>query len=652
MSWIKTHKDTCIELGVLIVLFFISRLPLRDFDIWFHIKSGELFVRQGFLSTKEVFSYAAAGREWITFEWLFQILSYYISSIGLWVIPYWISGWVVIGYFFFLRILKMIYHVRLPVRITLLFAFWVSTYEFNTARPHTLAYTFLIIHLYLILSRIYRKKPWIRFSPLLTLIWSNVHSTGFLAWGFLLAFGLVLLLQWLLTKHEEYKETARELLVLAIINAGITLLPPMGISDYRLLWRFFREREFLGFFISEWGPPTDNPFGFRIYTASVAATLAVMTIAAYKKRQIVSFLTELPFAVMAIAGYTATRNIYLGTLGISILFASNMQKLLDYTYLKYRYWIISVFILFFIGFYGWVYALKYNSVYENRLYYPLQATEFIKTHKIAGNMFNDYNYGSYMLYRLYPDQHVFIDGRADVYECCEMRDYLTLAVNKHMDDSQYRQFLRSFWEKYDISYAVIVTTKHNVMRRIASLLATDTDWSLVFWDDDSQIFVRKNGKNDALIETFGTSAATPYLRNPYQIGQENLALHEYERMDRIAKSARTSNTIGFLLLKGNKFSEAKLRFEEARKLDPTFESPYMNLAELAAKDGDIPTAISLYYKAQQRAPDRGLIYIRLGELTAIQTGDRTRAQKIWQNGLINTVDEDAKSKLRTLLAGN
>ncbi len=650
MQWIKTHRNIVVELLFLIVLFFVSQLPLRDFDIWFHIKSGELFVKQGYLSTIETFSYSAAGREWTTFEWLFQIISYFISQIGLWAIPPFISVFVVIGCYFLLRIMSNIYRIPLIPRLVLAFAFWVSTYEFNTARPHTIAYTFLIIVLYTILARIHLNKRWVWWTPLLTLIWSNIHSTGFLSWGFMLAFGLVAMLQWSTTKQSSYKQTARDLLMIAAINAGVTLLPPMGLADYRLLWRFFRQREFLGYFIAEWGPPSDNPFGLKIYTTSIIVTLLLSIFISIRDHKIIQNLTGIPFIVMAIGGYTATRNIYLGTLGLVILFGSNIQAMLDWFYLKTRYWVTALFVIGFLIFYSWVYALKYDSIYRNRLFYPLQATEFIKSQNIAGNMFNDYNYGAYMLYRIYPTQKVFIDGRADVYECCEMRDYLKLAENKRMEEPAYRAFLNTMWDKYDISYAVIVTTKHNVMRRIATLLNTDADWALVFWDDDSQIFVRHDGKNTALIEQYGVKAATPYLRNPYQTGSESQALAEYLQMDNMAKSARTSNAIGFLMLKENKFDEAKKRFEEAISLDPTFESPYMNLAELAAKDGKLDEAITLYYQAQKRAFDRGLIYIRLGQLVIQRSGDTNKAKQVWNEGLKYTVDEDAKKRLTELLS--
>ena len=73
------------------------------------------------------------------------------------------------------------------------------------------------------------------------------------------------------------------------------------------------------------------------------------------------------------------------------------------------------------------------------------------------------------------------------------------------------------------------------------------------------------------------------------------------------------------------------------------------MAELSARDGDLDSAINLYLKARLLAPDRGLIYIRLGQLTLENGGSIEDARNIWQKGLENTVDEDAKKQLTKLI---
>ncbi len=415
MSFLRRNSTFFIEALFLVVLFFVSQLPLRDFDLWFHIKSGELFVNQGHLQKTEVFSYSAFGREWTTFEWLFQIIIYEVSRIGLWAIPPFTSLFVVISLGSLLALLRFLFNVPLVARLVIAFGFWVSTYEFNTARPHTVAYAFLAVHLFLILARVVKGKRWVWITPVLTLIWSNIHSTGFLAWGFLLAFAVTNALQYAVSRESSYLKLARELSLLALLNGLVTLLPPMGIADYKLLWRFFREREFLGYFISEWGPPSDNPFGFRVYIGSIIVVCASLILVTIRNKQYAKTLVNAPILIMIFGGLSATRNIYLGTLGLAILAGYVVGHAVDIAAKHSRMLLIGLAVIA-VGFYGWVYALKLDSVHANRLYYPLGATEFIKTYNLRGNMFNDYNYGSYMLYRLYPTHQVFIDGRADVYE--------------------------------------------------------------------------------------------------------------------------------------------------------------------------------------------------------------------------------------------
>lgn len=297
---------------------------------------------------------------------------------------------------------------------------------------------------------------------------------------------------------------------------------------------------------------------------------------------------------------------------------------------------------------AWLLFAKYHYYAGQRLNYPVGAAQFAKKY-LKGRMFNDYNYGGYLAYQVYPTLQIFLDGRAEVFMCCEMRDYLMLAVNKNLPDDKFRQFLDTFSDAYKFNFFIVTPAKHNVMRRIANLLNTDPVWALVFWDDFSEVFVKRDGVNDEIIKQLEAKAATPYLRDPFTKDKIEQALYEYQRMDSIVKSARTSNALGYIYLLNNQFDLARQRFSESLDLDPTFESPYMNLGELAARDDNLMSAIKWYDKARYWAPDRGLIYKRLGELIWRQTNDLSQAQKVWQQGIAKTVDTEAKLELQKLL---
>jgi hypothetical protein len=49
-------------------------------------------------------------------------------------------------------------------------------------------------------------------------------------------------------------------------------------------------------------------------------------------------------------------------------------------------------------------------------HFPVGAVEFLATHTVSGPIFNHYDWGGYLVWRLHPPLQVFIDGRADLYE--------------------------------------------------------------------------------------------------------------------------------------------------------------------------------------------------------------------------------------------
>ena len=99
-----------------------------------------------------------------------------------------------------------------------------------------------------------------------------------------------------------------------------------------------------------------------------------------------------------------------------------------------------------------------------------------------------------------------------------MPDTLQFSLYKHFSNDQYKKLLDKFWDKNNISFVVLRTEKNTVLRKIESILQSDPNWSLVFWDDASVIFVRKDNKNSQIINEFGTTVATPYEKTPYRKG--------------------------------------------------------------------------------------------------------------------------------------
>jgi hypothetical protein len=50
-----------------------------------------------------------------------------------------------------------------------------------------------------------------------------------------------------------------------------------------------------------------------------------------------------------------------------------------------------------------------------REHFPARAVAFLQLHQPSGRIFNHYDWGGYLIWKLYPSVPVFIDGRADLY---------------------------------------------------------------------------------------------------------------------------------------------------------------------------------------------------------------------------------------------
>lgn len=644
---VKTNWLYLLLFFYFIPIFFLGILKVWDLDIWFHVKSGEIIAKYGLIH-HDVFSYRTEGREWFPYEWLFQIIIYKFQLIfGFGAIKQFTAFCITMMVGLMILILRLVFKLNFILSLIFGFFFFVGAFEFFAARPYMLAYNFLFINLFLILNYYFNGKNLLWLSLPVTYLWANTHGSIFLDVAFFAVYSLISLLNYLIFKDKNWLPKFKTLGIFTILTLALTILPPLGTLQYRLLWIFYQKRHLITNFIDEWTALAENPIGFIFYSANVFITLAMAAYIIFRQKLWKQIISMSPYLILIFSAYTAARNVFLGYVGMSIILGWSFSKLNFKKLLKIDIVIMSLFLITILAYSLLVYPQKRTPP---RMYYPEKASEFIKKYNLSGNMFNEYGYGGYLLYHLYPEHKVFIDGRTDLYLCCELSELLEIASKKNLPDREYKKFLDRMFEQYQTSYLLLRTQKHQVLRKMARILTDDTDWNLIYWDDDSQIIAKKDGKNDELLQKFKTLAATPYNRNPYRAGMEDQAMQEYQRMQSLTDSAKTRNAIGYILLQRKQYDLAKAEFEKATQLDTEFESPYMNLAELAYKDGDLYNAISLYDKARKLAPDRGLIYIRLGQIYLERTGNKDIVRQVYEKGIKETVDDDARERLKDLLS--
>lgn len=112
--------------------------------------------------------------------------------------------------------------------------------------------------------------------------------------------------------------------------------------------------------------------------------------------------------------------------------------------------------------------------------YPRYAIEFIQINKLKGNLFVNFDWGSYAAYKLYPDNLIVMDGR---YEEVYNPDLLLSLKDFHLLKNDWYKIIRDY--KTDV---LLLEKKFPVYNEILK----NKDWSLVFENNLSGVFVPSN----------------------------------------------------------------------------------------------------------------------------------------------------------------
>src|SRR5574341_402191 len=108
-----------------------------------------------------------------------------------------------------------------------------------------------------------------------------------------------------------------------------------------------------------------------------------------------------------------------------------------------------------------------NQPNAERQAYPAAAVNFIEQKNLGGPIFNRYDWGGYLIWRLYPRERVFIDGRSDLYGLTEdfvVQEYLKAYTAAH----DWREPL----ERYRVRLVLV-----DPQSPLAVRLGDDAEWS-------------------------------------------------------------------------------------------------------------------------------------------------------------------------------
>ena len=549
------------------LFFFISFLQrhVYNYDFWWHLATGKYIVEHKSLPESDPFSYTS--HETPTSRKLMILKGYWLAQVIFFrVYEKWdLAGITVLRailmtlflFFAFLTIKKQ----GLPdlPALLLLTGVFVLSKSYLGERPQLFTFAFFSATLYLLEDfRVSRTKK-IFLIPFLLLVLSNMHP------GYIVCILLITLYAAgegirSLMERDAGRGSLKTLLLVWFLAVAASMVNPVGSAVFAELSSLRQHTrgivEFMPPFSSyaEKLKPVDYPYVlFLVFSAGAVRYL--------KKIGAAPLLVAAVFACMS---FTAIRYIIFYMCASAPVIARVLVKAGEEKFLKRTEAFLDrrqgiLYALTFIFGVSLVLSsvtslARYEFSADTSFAAPKDAADFLARLEIRGNMFNEYGFGGYLIWRLYPEKKVFIDGRSlepPVYE-----EYMSIAFAREDPGRSWDDIMRGF----DVSYLIAppLRPRGELYPIIEKMLDRD-DWVLIYRDQLALIFLRNTPGNAPIIRQF--------------------AMDKSEAMNTIIvqASARASKnranpyyliTLGKVFYKMGRRTDAEKAFQMAYQRDP------------------------------------------------------------------------------------
>jgi tetratricopeptide (TPR) repeat protein len=240
--------------------------------------------------------------------------------------------------------------------------------------------------------------------------------------------------------------------------------------------------------------------------------------------------------------------------------------------------------------------------------YPENAVKFILRERLPGNIFNDYDLGGYLAFRLGPQYPDYVDGRAIPFleVMFEQRE-----VMRHPPDSE---AWREEADRRGINTLIFWLARSRISVPLRQF-CTSQAWKLVYLDDVAAVFVRNRPENAQVLDRLQIDCAKVAFEPPSTLIADTSFRGRAELFNFYANA-------GSILYRLSRNSEAEVALDRALAIFPDepnllhtrgrlyevnrqfgdAEREYQMAARLGPTDGNWASLGMLYF-SEQRYPE-------------------------------------------------
>jgi len=613
-------------------VFLLALCRMEDPDAWLHLTYGRLVWEVRGMAATEPYVYSMLGKPFLYTSWLFGLLYYGVFKLfGLYGIAL-LKATIITLVFSVLVSDSLRPHADPVLSVLILTGIVLISRHRFTERPDTFLMLFLSFSVFALNAFVHDNKKYLYALPFVHLLWANSHTSinlmflpfaAFLAGGALQEF---LFHKQILLSAPPSRSQRKMILFIGIASFCASLLNPNFIQQYALGAHFlgndwFRQN------IGELQPPAwaiDKEF--YVLTALVLLSFLL----SWRRFSFVHFALLLPVIFLA---FTTRRFIYVFFILSGPVLVRNIAGVLkgplvtERLILK-RTAMAGVFLLVVlsttltlakVGPFGNL--EKEFGPGVNNLFVPEGALRYMDEKKITGRVLNAFQWGQYIIWRDFPKRSVIVDGR------CNVPVGLLRRITRAPADPA---LLDELYTTYGFE-AILIDYDYEVTRTVAPAMSGPFDarlshpgWALVYWDDISLLYVKRDGKYAPLVrddEYRYVKPANNIFLLVESVGREGSRPGVISELQR--NVAETGSLIGNLYLGHvynlvGRYQEAIECFSRVKDhpLKHYLYFAYKGIAYAYDMLGDYPDALSYYERSLRQKDDAG-IHSRIDQLHQI-----------------------------------
>ena len=485
---------------------------LGDASIGWHIRNGEQMLRTHSITRVDPFSVTMGGQTWYAWEWLYDLKIAIVHHwLGLNGVVFFTAAIVALTFALTLR-LCLQRGADLPVTALLLALSLGVSMIHLFARPHVLSWLFTVIWFQVLDSSESANHPasqrrlW--FLPALMLLWVNVHG------GFVLGFALLglyllsaALRHYRCSNEEERRRLAQRLRTLGsvtVVSLAASFINPYGYKLHLHVYRYLTSRWLMNH-IDEFLSPNFHGVAQQCFVVILLITIVALALARGKP----SLSRVLVLLLATYSGLYAARSLPVSSLLITLIVAplwtqalsearenSNLSSRLRALVSRWQaftarmgkvelgfrghIWpVAAIFLgLLVCAHQGRLGATQWMNAHFDPRHLPVQATDVIVQRGLREPIFAPDSWGGYLIYRLYPQNKVFVDDRHDFYGVDFLRDYLkSIRLTPEWE---------TFLNEKHVNWALLPAGSS-----LANMLEETAQWNVMYRDGTSVLFERR-----------------------------------------------------------------------------------------------------------------------------------------------------------------